>query len=369
MWIEKTPSGKFKYVEQYTDYMTGKKKRVSVTLEKDTASAKRTALETLTRMIESRQSEPTENKDITLEELIEKYRAYQLQTVKPSTYKRNFYAMETLKNILGHDIIVNRLTANYIKEQFLLSGKENGTLNEHRSRLFALLHWGYENDYVKDVSFLHKVKPFKDVSHKEKIQDKYLEPEEVKQLLNAMRTEKWKLFTKFLVLSGLRIGEAVALTKEDVDFENHVIRVNKNYDPNNEVVTTPKTLSSIREVYMQPDLETVTRSMFLYTKIEGMENGHRSDLFIANKKGTHINYYSYNKYLKENAIRVLDRSITAHALRHTHASLLLAQGIDVDAIARRLGHESSKITKEIYLHITKQLKERDNEQIQKIRML
>lgn len=311
MWIEKTPSGKFKYVEQYTDYMTGKKKRVSVTLEKNTASAKRTALETLTRMIESRQSEPTENKDIT----------------------------------------------------------ENGTLNEHRSRLFALLHWGYENDYVKDVSFLHKVKPFKDVSHKEKIQDKYLEPEEVKQLLNAMRTEKWKLFTKFLVLSGLRIGEAVALTKEDVDFENHVIRVNKNYDPNNEVVTTPKTLSSIREVYMQPDLETVTRSMFLYTKIEGMENGHRSDLFIANKKGTHINYYSYNKYLKENAIRVLDRSITAHALRHTHASLLLAQGIDVDTIARRLGHENSKITKEIYLHITKQLKERDNEQIQKIRML
>ena len=70
MWIEKTPSGKFKYVEQYTDYMTGKKKRVSVTLEKDTASAKRTALETLTRMIESRQSEPVESKDITLEELI-----------------------------------------------------------------------------------------------------------------------------------------------------------------------------------------------------------------------------------------------------------------------------------------------------------
>ena len=68
-------------------------------------------------------------------------------------------------------------------------------------------------------------------------------------------------------------------------------------------------------------------------------------------------------------MRVLDRSITAHALRHTHASLLLAQGVDVDTIARRLGHENSKITKEIYLHITQQLKERDNEQIKKIQML
>lgn len=369
MWIEKTPSGKFKYVEQYTDYMTGKKRRVSVTLEKDTAAAKRTALETLTRMIESRQSKPAENKDITLEELIEKYREYQKRTVKLSTYKRNFYAMETIKTILGFDIIVNRLTANYIKEQFTSSGRANGTLNEFRIRLFALLHWGYENDYVKDVSFLHKVKPFKDVSHKEKIQDKYMEPKEVKKLLKAMQVEKWKLLTNFLLLSGLRIGEAVALEKEDIDFEEHVLRVSKNYDPNNGVVTTPKTLTSFREVYMQPDLETATRSLLLCTKIEGMEFGHRSNLLIANQKGEHMNYYTYNKYLKENALKNIGRSITTHTLRHTHASLLLAKGIDVDTISRRLGHEDSQITKEIYLHITQGLKERDNERISKIKII
>lgn len=369
MWVEKTRSGKFKYVEQYTEYMTGKKKRVSVTLEKDTASAKRTALETLTRMIDSRQSIPAEQKEITLEELIEKYREYQAQTVKASTYKRNFYAMETIKNILGHDIIVNRLTANYIKEQFLASGRENSTLNEHRVRLFALLHWGYENDYIHDVSYLQKVKPFKDVSHREKIQDKYLEPEEVKKLLKSMKVEKWKLLTNFLLLSGLRIGEAVALDREDIDFDNHVIKVQKNYDPNNEIVTTPKTLTSFRDVYMQQDLETITRSLLLYTMIEGMETGHRSSLLVANSKGTYMNYYTFNKYLKENAIKAIGRPITTHTLRHTHASLLLAQGIDVDTISRRLGHEDSKITKEIYLHVTQGLKERDNERIRKIKII
>lgn len=369
MWIEKTPSGKFKYVEQYTDYMTGKKKRVSVTLEKDTASAKRTALETLTRMIETRQSTPAESKEITLEELIEKYREYQTQTVKASTYKRNFYAMETIKNILGHDIIVNRMTANYIKEQFIASGRANSTLNEHRVRLFALLHWGYENNYIHDISYLHKVKPFKDVSHREKIQDKYLEPEEVKKLLKAMQIEKWKLLTNFLLLSGLRIGEAIALSKEDIDFDDHVIKVSKNYDPNNDIVTTPKTLTSFREVYMQPDPEAVTRSLLLYTKIEGMEAGHRSELLIANRKGEYINYYTYNKYLKENSVKAIGRAITTHTLRHTHASLLLAQGIDVDTISRRLGHEDSQITKEIYLHVTQGLKERDNERIRKIKII
>lgn len=363
MWIEKTSSGKFKYVEQYTDYMTGKRKRVSVTLEKDTAQAKRTALETLTRMIENRQREAPENRDITLEELIEKYREYQLRTVKLSTYKRNYFAMETIKRILGNDILVSRITANYIKEQFIASGKENSTLNEHRTRLFALLRWGYENDYISNISFLHKVKPFKDVSHREKIQDKYLEHKEVKSLLASMRNEKWKLLTTFLILSGLRIGEAVALTKEDIDFKNHIISVNKNYDPNNEIVTTPKTLTSFREVYMQQELENITRSILLYTKIEGIEAGHRSNLFIANRRGEHINYYTYNKYLKENANKSIGRDITTHTLRHTHASLLLAQGIDVDTISRRLGHEDSRITKEIYLHITQGLKERDNEKI------
>ena len=78
-----------------------------------------------------------------------------------------------------------------------------------------------------------------------------------------------------------------------------------------------------------------------------------------------MNYYTYNKYLKENALKAIGRSITAHTLRHTHASLLLAKGIDVDTISRRLGHEDSRITKEIYLHVTKDLKELDNKQMGK----
>ena len=57
----------------------------------------------------------------------------------------------------------------------------------------------------------------------------------------------------------------------------------------------------------------------------------------------------------------LGRRVKVHALRHTHASLLLAEGVSIDLISRRLGHENSKITREIYLHITEKLKKRDNE--------
>lgn len=43
--------------------------------------------------------------------------------------------------------------------------------------------------------------------------------------------------------------------------------------------------------------------------------------------------------------------------------------MDIDAISRRLGHEDSKVTKEIYLHITQKLKDRDNEKIAKIKII
>ena len=58
-----------------------------------------------------------------------------------------------------------------------------------------------------------------------------------------------------------------------------------------------------------------------------------------------------------------------HELSHTHASLMMENGMSEDSISRRLGHTDSKITKEIYLHATKKLKEKENNQIKSIKIL
>ena len=96
---------------------------------------------------------------------------------------------------------------------------------------------------------------------------------------------------------------------------------------------------------------------------------YRPDESTTFRNGSYINPFSSNKYLHETAQRVLGRRITAHALRHTHASLLMAGGIDIETIARRLGHENSRITRDIYLHVTEKLIEKDNEQIKHIRIM
>lgn len=369
MWVEKTKSGKYKYVEQYADYLTGKKKRVSITMTKNTAATKRTATETLLRMIEERQSTPKKTEDLSFGDLVNRYLNYQKLTVKPSTYRRNSYQCSSLIKLLGSDALMSRLTANYINECFVRSGKPSGTLNEHRTRLLALLRWGYENDYVNDISLIEKIKPFKDQTHKEKIQDKYLEQQELNKLIFSIKIKKWQLLTRFLALSGLRIGEAIALNTADIDFSEHLIHITKTYDANNKIVNTPKTLCSIRDVYLQPELESICKEVIQYTRLEGLSCGYRTNLFISDKKGDHVNIFSYNKYLREHSKKIIGRSITAHTLRHTHASLLLANGVNIETIARRLGHENSSITKEIYLHVTEKLTQKDNEQLHEVQII
>ena len=371
MWVEKTKEGKFKFREQYMDPLTGKNKTVNITLEKNTATTRRLALEELNKKIKEKQG-CRDIEKLTLEQLVERYEAYQKHTVKLSTSSRNHYACQTAMELLGRDILVNNLTAQYIKERFLNSGKSASTLNELRIRFFALLNWGYENDYIADVSFLRKFKPFNDISHRKKIQDKYLESEEVEKLLDAMDDcWTWKYFTEFLILSGLRFGEAAALTYSDIDYDNKLIHVTKTYDSVNKVTTSAKTDCSCRDVYMQPELETLLHRAAIFTKEEQLRKGYRNPdkLFFLTTTLEHVNHPAYNKYLKSVSLKSIGREITPHTLRHTHASLLLEKGVSIDTISRRLGHKNSKVTREIYLHITKKLQEKDNQQIERIKII
>ena len=369
MWIEETKNGKFKFVERYTDYITGKQKKVSVTLDKNTPKNRKLALDMLKEKMQAKDTKI--EKGLTLKQLIEKYRLYQKKTVKLSTYQRNYHAANTIKDTLGEDTLINRLTASYVTDCFLATGKAPGTLNEHLTRFKAIIRWGYQNDYIDDISFLDKLIRFKDVSKREKIKDKFLETNEVNDLLKQIEKTKcwhWYHLTRFLILSGLRSGEAIALTNSDIDLENRVIHVSKTYDSVNKIVTTPKTVCSIRDVYIQDELLKCINLAKDYVKDKKLANNQDNNLFLTNSCGKRIEYYAYDKFLKENAQAIGLKKITPHSLRHTHASLLLAEGVNIDLISRRLGHENSRVTKEIYLHITEKLKKRDNEVLKNINL-
>lgn len=370
MWSEQRDK-KTRFFERYKDPMTGKTKIASITLEgKDTAKNRKIAQAVLGDKIkEALAAGPVKGKDLTLEQVVEAYRKYQNVSVSKATYNRNYYAMKSMMNILGKDVIVNMLTANYVKQKFMDHGDSKNTANERIARLKALINWAYINDYVENIDWIRKLTKYQDNEKRDKLKEKYMEPEELKKLLEGMKEYEWVLMTKFLCLSGLRIGEAIALEMNDIDYEERTIKINKTFDALNKIVVDPKTPASNREVYMQDELLEVVREIQLHTKKKMLRMAAGKPKYLFCKMdGSHVEYYTFNKYLRENTEAILGRRLTPHALRHTHVALM-APNASMEAIARRLGHEDSAITRKVYMHVTEKLKEKDNAEFEKVRIL
>ncbi len=366
MWTEKTTKG-YRFIERYQDPLTLKWHRVSVPAPSTSAQAAKIARRELDQKIAELTACGRTGKDMTLADLVEHYKVDQRITVKASTCRRNFFAANKLLGLLGSDVLVEKLTANYIREKLTESGLPPATLNECLTRLKAMLRWGYKNDYIESVEYLHKLERFKDVPKKVKIADKYLERDELQALLAALPSKQWRLLASFLALSGLRFGEAAALTRADVSGAS--ITVSKGYCSNTKVTSAPKTASSIREVAIQPELRKIISEVLDYSRTRELALGYRSDLLFASDRGEHISIRAFNEYLKDHSGAVTHKKVTAHVFRHTHASLLMEAGIPIETISRRLGHESSQITREIYLHVTARLREKDADLIQSVSLL
>ena len=362
MW-EQTVKGTLYLCESVYDPLTGRRKKVTVKISKDTASARKEANRRLLAKIE--ESKP---KRLHLSDLIDLYNKEHQRSVRESTYKRDASSLQTTLQITD-DIFIDKMTAGYIRRKMVESGKENGTLNELIKRFKTFLLWAYRNDYLPDRSIPDKLTLFQDISAREKIANKFLEKSELHDLLDGMELERWKLLTEFLALSGLRIGEAIALDLIDID--DQYIHVSKTYTESLRHLGPAKTATSIRDVYIQPELAEVIKKIRVCMMRQRMMFGYEDHgYFLSGIDGGRVGYAAYNKYLKEIAKKTVpDKDVTPHALRHTMTSLFAEAGIPLDVISRRLGHESSDITKRIYLHITETRKIQENQQVSSITLL
>lgn len=372
MWVEELENGKYRAVERYTDYLTGNQKKVSVTIEKNTAQSRKAAQRTLnTRIAEKYQS--AKNHDYTLKELVDEYRKGRKGEIKESSYKSEYYMHNTLINILGADVVIGRMTASYIKNSFSKTDFDAAARNTKISHFKSLLRWGHQNNLLSadDIAFLSGIGSFSvSQSHREKIQDKFLESKELKALISGIKSPLWSLLTEFLALTGMRIGEAIALRKEDVSLKNRNICITKTYDFRNNIITDPKTYSSKREIHIQDELVDTIKNLKQLMLIQKIKYGyHLPDLFLCNEKGRHIGYEAYYAYLRRKSQEIIGRPISPHVLRHTHTSLLAEQGVPLEVISRRLGHEDCAVTRAVYFHATRRLQEQDNQLINEVKIM
>ncbi|REK54058.1 MAG: recombinase XerC [Thermobacillus sp.] len=167
------------------------------------------------------------------------------------------------------------------------------------------------------------------------------------------------LFT-LLARTGLRIGEALALTWDDIDLIKGTVSVTKtliyplNTDPR---VTTPKTRSSIRTIKLDPETIRAMKEYRVNQKETILRYGfQRSDLNLVfhGPDGKWLRINVVREYMYEVCKRAGLPRLSPHALRHSHAVHLLEAGATIRYVAERLGHASIKTT-EKYLHVTKKI--------------
>jgi integrase len=149
-----------------------------------------------------------------------------------------------------------------------------------------------------------------------------------------------------LMTTGMRRGELLALRWGDVDWFSRRIWVRRNVTTHGQF-QEPKTRGSVRAIAMPATLATALREHQLASPFSDED-----DLIFANEKGSPLDGHNFVRRVFEPALRRAGLpKIRFHDLRHTFASLLIAQGEHAKLISEQLGHASVQITLDRYGHL------------------
>lgn len=141
---------------------------------------------------------------------------------------------------------------------------------------------------------------------------------------------------QILYWCGLRVGELLALTPTDIDFEKNTIRINKTYSRGKggvDRITEPKTKTSIRTVTMPENVKEELKEYINHL----YEIDDNTRLFPYTK-------YFFEARIKKGADEAGLEQIRVHDLRHSHVSLLIDMGFSIIDVAKRVGHKGEHIT-------------------------
>ncbi|KAF1291088.1 tyrosine-type recombinase/integrase [Candidatus Enterococcus leclercqii] len=369
MWIEKRANGKYRYSERYEDPYTGKLKRVSITFDNKTRQTQKDAQYALNNKIADAMNQIQLKKpNITLKQLYDEwYEVYKQQVAEGTYYPTKDMLKAPLKDI-GHDAIVNKI--DYVLLNKILDGyvyeKElsNSYVSTIKSKLNQMMKYAVRQGYIINNPIEKVEINFKRNTGGQKIKDKFLEDDEYKQLIayTEKANSRYALLFQWLYLTGMRAGEGTALQKSDVVQQEDgewIAKVDGTMLAKGRKVhemaksNMPKTAAGVRDVILS------SKAVEIYQK--QLEMNPEGSFLFQTSHGTPFQLQAVNSFLRNHKVRMgfsEDKPLSSHIFRHTHISKLAEIGVPMYVIQDRVGHEDSKITQQIYLHVTKKTKEK-----------
>ena len=184
---------------------------------------------------------------------------------------------------------------------------------------------------------------------------------EINAFLQAASQERLYPAFQLALTTGMRRGEILGLRWKDIDFDNASLCVRQTLSHDGKhFLTGAKTLSGVRNIKLSNETLIMLKKQKTTIAKEKLicgPNYEDYDLIICSTKGTPINPSN----LKRTYHRIISMAdvplIRFHDLRHTHATMLLSQGIHAKVISERLGHSNIKTTLDIYSHVLPSMQE------------
>lgn len=296
---------------------------------------------------------------------------------KKSEANDNHYrsALKKIKKYFPNKKIADISRADY--QNFLNEfGKDHAPATVLKSHVYIAkcfheaYHFGAISiDPTYEVSLTGNTSLEKDESHK------FMNLDDFKTLIQYTYTHlDPRRVTNYIILvmanTGMRFEEADGLTWDCIDFDNATIKIDKtwNYTKKPYGFGPTKNQSSMRSIHVDKQTLGVLRKLKLVNdkrKLIRPDYNPNNLLFIRPENGLPISNDGLNSQLssickKLGIISEGQQSYTSHALRHTHASMLLYQNRDITYVSKRLGHENVTTTYKTYVHVLKEVSARND---------
>lgn len=366
MWIEELPNGKYKYSERYIDPYTEKSRKVSITLNSKSNQAKKQANIELQEKIDKKIEEKNQIK-ITLGELLDAWWNQHKVSIRQSSQVNYEKLLKYIRKNINTAAVVRNTDTRFYQDFINELPQSYEYKKKFRSVLKMALDYAVDMEMIK-INPINRAKVPKPALTKEtyeRVEDKYLEEEEINKLLNVYYSTFQSVhhgrLAEFMYLTGLRAGEAISLTIDDYDPNSQTIKVIGTLDYSdgykNAKKEMPKTLASYREIDLSNRAIEIIDELILENKLKF--KGKTPYLFIG-KTGKPIQINAFNNSLKTMNDKLgkdaIKKKMSSHIFRHSHISLLAELNIPVKAIMERVGHSDMETTMKIYTHVTKKTK-------------
>lgn len=289
--------------------------------------------------------------NITFEEAIKEYKTYLLLKRKNSSIRSinnriDNYILPYFKNEYVNELTIKK----YLDWQLFIDKK--GFQYSYKSTLHTcfvtFLNYCIKfHNLEKNVASI--VGNFKNTKIKKK--EVVWTLEEFNQFISVVNDITYNVLFKLFYFTGMREGEALALTWEDIDFKNKNIFINKTatrfFDDNgNRILNNPKTEKSNRIISIDDILSIELQNLKLYYK--NKYNNFNDNYFVFGGIKT-IPPTTLTRHKNKYCVLSNVSKISIHKLRHSHAILLYLNNVPINEISDRLGHSKISMTTDCYL--------------------